>query len=211
LSPLSIKRALVERITLAVIVMLAGGCSLLGTDRRPVDGERYTSTVTNRYARALGYMDAGDDTRAQQELETFGATYPDYAGAQVNLGIIHGRNGRPDAAEAAFERAVTVCAQCAPAYNHLGISQRRSGQFDAAEQSYLRALEADPDYALAYYNLGILYDLYLGRPELALRYYEDYVAHEAAGADVEQVHRWIIDLQRRVGQPDRAARVGGTP
>lgn len=216
MSPLSIKRAVTGRgsirhAALAVVVTLVGGCSWLGIDLPAADGSAYPSTVTNRYARALGYMDAGDDTRAQRELETFGETYPDFAGAQVNLGIIYGRNGRPDAAEAAFERAVMVCAQCAPAYNHLGISQRRSGRFDAAEQSYLRALEADPDYALAYYNLGILYDLYLGRPELALRYYEDYVAHESVDTDVEQVRRWIIDLQRRVGAPDRAAQLGSMP
>lgn len=214
MSPLSIKRVSVKRASiwlaaLAAVVTLTGGCSRFGFDRSAADGDAYPSAVTNRYARALGYMDAGDDARAQRELERFGETYPDFAGAQVNLGIIHGRNGRPDAAEAAFERAVTVCAQCAPAYNHLGISQRRSGRFDAAEQSYLRALEADPDYALAYLNLGILYDLYLGRPELALRYYEDYVTHESTDADVEEVRRWIIDLQRRVGRPDRAAHVGG--
>ena len=126
--------------------------------------------VRKRDARALGYREARDDARAQREVGAVGEAYPEYAGAQVNLGIIYDRTGRPDAAEAAFRRAVSVCAECASAYNHLGITQRHKGLFAEAEQSYLRAIEANPDYALAYYNLGVLYDLYRGRPERALRY-----------------------------------------
>ena len=204
-------RLLINVLVPAALAMMAGGCGMAGKGGQPdAGGTEYSSTVTNRYARALGYMDAGNDSRAQQELEAFGESYPGYAGAHVNLGIIYGRSGRPDAAEAAFRRAVTVCAECASAYNHLGITQRQKGLFDEAEQSYLQAIEADPNYALAYYNLGVLYDLYRGRPELALQYYEAYVEHETDATETEEVRKWIIDLQRRVGEPQRAAQTGGT-
>ena len=192
---------------LAVTALLLGGC--VSTGKVDTGAGEYSSTVTNRYARALGYMDAGNDSRAQSELEAFGESYPGFAGAQVNLGIIYGRSGRPDAAEAAFRRAVTVCSECASAYNHLGITQRQKGSFDDAEKSYLLAIKSDPQYGLAYYNLGVLYDLYRGRPDLALQYYEAYVEREADAAEAEIVRKWIIDLRRRVGEPRRAANSGG--
>ena len=178
-------QSLINSIVLTVAASLLGACGMLGGGGQPeVESAEFPARVTNRYARALGFMDAGDDSRAQREFEEFGDAYPDYAGAHVNLGIIHERNGRPDAAELAFRRAITVCAECAPAYNHLGIVQRHKGLFDEAEQSYLRAIEADADYALAYYNLGVLYDLYRGRPDLALQYYEAYVEREADTAEL---------------------------
>ncbi len=205
-------RSLINCIALAVVTSLLGACGMLGGGGQPtVKSAEFPAKVTNRYARALGFMDAGDDSRAQLEFEAFGDAYPDYAGAHVNLGIIHERNGRPDAAELAFRRAITVCAECAPAYNHLGIVQRHKGLFDEAEQSYLRAIEADANYALAYYNLGVLYDLYRGRPDLALQYYEAYVEREVDASEVKDVRMWIIDLKRRVGAPQRAASFGETP
>jgi len=204
-----LSQRLINSMVLVIAATLLGACSMSGP--ATVGGEQYPAAVTNRYARALGYMDAGNDSRAQNELEAFGEAYPGYAGAQVNLGIIYDRSGRPDAAEAAFRRAVSICAECASAYNHLGISQRHKGLFDEAEQSYLLAIEADADYALAYYNLGVLYDLYRGRPELALQYYEAYVEREADSADIEAVRKWIIDLKRRVNAPQRAAQSGGRP
>jgi len=203
-------RSSINTVVLVVIASSLGACGMFGAGGPSgVGSSEFSTSVTNRYARALGFMDAGDDARAQRELEAFGEAYPDYAGAHVNLGIIHERNGRPDAATAAFRRAVTVCADCASAYNHLGITQRHNGLFDEAEQSYLRAIKADPDYALAYYNLGVLYDLYRGRPDLALQYYEAYVEREAAGADLKEVRMWIIDLRRRTAEPQRAAQSGG--
>lgn len=193
----------------ALLVMLAacGSVGLSGTQQPDGTESVYPAAATNSYARALGYMDAGDDARAIQELEKLLAAYPEYAGPSVNLGIIHGRNGRPDAAEEALRRAVVVCSSCASAYNELGILQRRQGRFVEAEQSYLNAIAADPEYALAYFNLAVLYDLYRGRSELALRYYQDYVKHKPDMQGDDVVNKWIIDLQRRVGTPERTAGV----
>ena len=170
-----------------------------------VAAQQYPTVAANRFARAIGYMDAGNDASAQRELERLGEEYPDVAAAHLNLGIIHGRAGRPDAAEAALMRAVNVCTRCASAYNHLGIAQREQGQFDAAERSYLAAIEADPDYAFAYYNLGVLYDLYQGRTELALKYYEAYVERETRPEETVEVSKWIVDLKRRTQSARQSA------
>jgi len=169
----------------------------------------YPSEATSRYERALGYMDAGDDARAVAEFERVIEAYPDFAGPYVNLGIIHDRNGRPDAALLALQRAVEVCSGCAAAYNQLGILQRQQGRFQDAEQSYLAAIASNPEYALAYFNLGVLYDLYQGRPGLALQNYEAYKARRRPEAFEQKdvVDTWIIDLRRRVGAPQKTAEV----
>ena len=189
---------------------LMSGCATFGSGSSSVpdaDGLSYPVAATNRYSRALGYMDEGDDEQAVREFESFGTRYPEYSGALVNLGILHGRNGRPDAAMAALERAIKVCRTCAAANNQLGIFQRQQGRFDDAEASYLRAISADPGYRLAYFNLGVLHDLYTGRPDLALEYYRSYLERESEPESRKLVEMWVTDLQRRIGKAQRTAQV----
>jgi hypothetical protein len=69
----------------------------------------------------------------------------------------------------------------------------------------MRAIASDPDYALAHHNLGVLLDLYLHRPAEALQHYERY--QELIAEPDATVGRWIIDLQRRVGRNEDAARL----
>lgn len=196
-------------IVLVLASLVVTGCGSVGTPSRP-DSEAanasYPAVATTRYARALGYMDAGDDQRAASELENLRAKYPEYSGPSVNLGIIHQRNGRPDAAMAAFEQAANVCATCAIAHNQLGIAQRKQGRFAEAEKSYLRAIDADSGYKLAYFNLGVLHDLYTGKPDQALRYYRLYTEYESVPELKKSVEKWIIDLERRLGVAQRTAK-----
>lgn len=195
-----------------VVTLLAATLAACGGSKstQPVDVVKvveYPADATTRYSRALGFMDAGDDARAIVEFEKVIEAYPEYAGPHVNLGIIYSRNGRADAALVELQTAVAICSDCAVAHNQLGILQRQQGRFSEAEQSYLAAIAADPDYALAYLNLGVLYDLYQGRTELALQYYEEYKARHRPDA-VEQsdvVDKWIIDLRRRVDATQKAA------
>ena len=106
---------------LAAVLIGCGGGKIVQED----DGLalEYPVDATTRYSRALGFMDAGDDARATIEFEKLIETYPDYSGPYVNLGIIHNRNGRPDAAMVALQRAVEICSGCAAAYNQLGGQQ----------------------------------------------------------------------------------------
>lgn len=197
-------------LVMALAIGVLAGCGGSQPQTRAAGGAvvvEYPADASTRYARALGFMDSGADERAVIEFERVIGTYPDYAGPHVNLAIIHARNGRPDAAMLSLQRAIAVCSDCAAAYNQLGIWQRQRGLFAAAEQSYLTAIESNPDYALAYFNLGVLYDLYQDRPDLALQYYEGFAQRRRPGAIDKQdvVDKWIIDLRRRVGEPQRAA------
>jgi tetratricopeptide (TPR) repeat protein len=198
-----------HRVVILASLLMLGGCATLGSKDRSVsdtDGQSYPAAATNRYSRALGYMDAGDDENAVREFESFGSQYPEYSGALVNLGILHNRNGRPDAAMAALERAIAVCRTCAAANNQLGILQRQQGRFEEAEKSYLRAIAADPGYRLAYFNLGVLHDLYNGRPDLAVEYYESYLERESDPESRKLVEMWVVDLKRRFGETQRTAK-----
>lgn len=206
MSPYSISRCA----TIVVALFLLNGCATTGSKSNSATsagGESYPAAATNKYSRALGFMDSGNDAKAVDEFESFGTQYPEYSGALVNLGILYGRNGRPDAAMAALERAIKICRTCAAANNQMGILQRQQGRFEDAEASYLRAISADPGYSLAYFNLGVLYDLYNGRPDLAVEYYQGYLERETDPESRKLVEMWIADLQRRLGATRRAARV----
>ncbi len=157
------------------------------------------------YNRALDAMRAADWTEAELELEQLTLAYPDYAGPHVNLAIVYMATGRDAEAETALTQALSLNPRHAQAFNQLGILARRQGRFDAAEQAYQDALAADPNYALAHFNLGVLLDLYLSRPADALSHYE---AYQSLLPEADPtVAKWIVDLRRRLGVTETAARV----
>jgi tetratricopeptide (TPR) repeat protein len=195
----------------ALILVWLSGCSTVGTPEPadvPVVQDAFSPAAAARYAKGLELMEAGDDEAAANEFVGLTEDYAGYAGPMVNLAIIHRRNNRTQAAYAMLTRAISVCTDCAVAYNELGILQRQQGRFDDAEQSYLKSIESDPGYALAYLNLGVLYDLYQRRLTLALENYERYVELSDDSNSVAEVEKWIADVRRRVGQP---AQTGDSP
>jgi tetratricopeptide (TPR) repeat protein len=157
------------------------------------------------YERALAEMAAENWIEAELELEQLVLEHSGFAGPYVNLAIVYMNDGRDDEARTALEQALAIDPVHAVANNQHGILLRRAGEFAAAEGAYRRAIEAEPQYLLAYYNLGVLLDLYLHRPAEALEYYERY--QNSLGEPDQKVGRWIIDLRRRLGATDNAARV----
>lgn len=157
------------------------------------------------YDAAVDALDRGDLVEAELTLEQFVLEYPAFPGAFVNLAIIYEHDDRHDEALEALDQALAIDPTHAAANNQLGIVLRKQGKFVEAEQAYLQALETDPDYALAHHNLGVLLDLYLHRPAEALQHYQRY--QELVPEPDATVGRWIIDLQRRVGTNEDAARL----
>ena len=136
-------------------------------------------------------------------LKQVAAAYPEFAGPDVNLGLLYLNETHLLEAETAFKAALERNPGNAIAGNELGITERKLGKFAEAEAAYQRTIAADPNYAPAYLNLGVLYDLYLAEPQKALEQLEHYV--ELAGEN-KQVAGWMVELRKRVGAPAPAAK-----
>jgi tetratricopeptide (TPR) repeat protein len=192
-----------------LLALLLSGCGILGggTGTDDVGATGPDPVVVAQYQAALQQLDDGDRSGGEAGLQALAESHPDLAGPLVNIALLRMRDGDTEAAEALLGQALEVCERCAPAWNTRGVLQRRQGRFDEAEASYLAAIAADPDYDNAYYNLGVLYELYLWRPVLALEQYARFLELHEAGPDAEAVDKWIVDLKRRAGVVESAARM----
>jgi Flp pilus assembly protein TadD len=148
------------------------------------------------FARAVELMRAGNAGEAALEFEQLAAGYPQLAGPHVNLGILHRKAGRLDAAVEALRAAVQRNPGNAIAWNELGVTLRMRGEFAEAAAAYERAIAIDPALAAAHRNLGVLRDLYLGDAPGALDAFEKY--RSLTGED-RQVTGWIAELRQRTG------------
>jgi tetratricopeptide (TPR) repeat protein len=206
-------------------LILFGGCAGIapttGNDRQAGDGSRLPPVARGSsgavaaangiparaqtlYEQAAAAMAAGEFVEAELRFEEFVLQYPEFAGAHVNLAIIHANGGNDDAAQTAINGALAIDPDNSAALNQQGMLFRRNGKFIEAEAAYMKAVTADPGYALAHYNLGVLNELYLQRLDRALQHFEDYQA--LVGED-KQVAKWIKDLRRRVAAADKSANV----
>jgi tetratricopeptide (TPR) repeat protein len=157
--------------------------------------------AAEQYSQALQLMKAGRGTDAELEFKQLSVAYPQYAGPEVNLGLLYLRESRLPEAEAALKSALERSPTNAVAGNELGIVERKLGKFAEAEAAYQRTIAAQPDYAPAHLNLGVLYDLYLAQPQKALDEFQRYL--QIAG-DNKQVAGWVVELRKRVGAPAAA-------
>jgi tetratricopeptide (TPR) repeat protein len=151
-----------------------------------------------QYAQALDSMGHDNDADAELELQQLATAYPDYAGPELNLGLLYTREQRFGEAETVLQDALKRNPASAAAASQLGVVERKLGKFKEAEAAYLSAIAADPNYAAAYLNLGILYDLYLAQPQQALAELERYVV---LAGDNKQVSGWVVELRKRVAAP----------
>jgi tetratricopeptide (TPR) repeat protein len=155
------------------------------------------------YADALKLMKTGRTADAELSFKQIATTYPQFAGPEVNLGLLYLQGAHLPEAETAFKAALERNPAHAVAGNELGIVQRKRGKFTEAEATYQRTIAAQPDYAPTYLNLGMLYDLYLAEPQKALEQYAHYL--QLAG-DNKQVAGWMVELKKRVAAPAAAAK-----
>jgi tetratricopeptide (TPR) repeat protein len=159
--------------------------------------------AAQQYAQALELMKSGSNTDAELEFKQLIAAYPQFAGPQLNLGLLYLHDSRLPEAEASFKAALQLTPANPVAGDELGIVERKLGKFSDAEAAYMRAITAEPNYAPAHLNLGVLYDLYMSEPQKALDQFERYI--EIAGEN-KQVAGWVVELRKRVGAPAQAAK-----
>jgi tetratricopeptide (TPR) repeat protein len=166
-------------------------------------GTPWQAAAAQQYSQALQLMKSGRSTDAELEFKQLIVAYPQFAGPQLNLGLLYLHDSKLAEAEAAFKAALQSAPTNPVAGDELGIVERKLGKFPDAEAAYLRAITAEPNYAPAHLNLGVLYDLYLAEPQKALEQFERYL--EIAGEN-KQVAGWVIELRKRVGAPAPAAK-----
>jgi tetratricopeptide (TPR) repeat protein len=167
------------------------------------DGAPIPERAAEQYADALNLMKTGHATEAELKFKQLTSAYPQFAGPEVNLGLIYLQGSHLLEAETAFKAALERNPANAVAGNELGIVERKLGKFTEAEAAYQHTIASAPNYAPAYLNLGVLYDLYLAQPNKALEQFEHYT--ELAGEN-KQVAGWMVELRKRVAVPAPAAK-----
>jgi tetratricopeptide (TPR) repeat protein len=159
------------------------------------------------FARALALAAAHNDAAAETQLQTLARTYPRFHTPLIDLGLLYRRDGKLDAAAAAFRQAAARDPKSARAWTELGVTQRLDGKFQDAQRSYTRAIAANGAYAPAYRDRGVLRDLYLDEPAAALADFERY--RKLTGKD-EPVAMWIAELEHRSGSQEPAGPIPPT-
>ena len=152
--------------------------------------------AAQQYRQALDLFKGGHDAEAELELKQLSVAYPQFAGPQLNLGLLYVKDAKLSEAETALKAALQINPANLQAGDELGIVERRLGKFADAEAAYQHTIAADPSYAPAHLNLGVLYDLYMAEPQKALDEYERYI--ELAGTN-KQVAGWVVELRKRAG------------
>jgi len=160
------------------------------------------------FDRAVNLVRAGSTLEAQRRFELLAIEYPQFAGAEINLGIMYRKGGQLDLSESALREAVHRNPASAEAWNELGVTLRLRGRFHEAQDAYRKAIAADANFAPAYRNLGVVLDLYLGDAPGALAAFERY--KELSG-EQKPVSGWIAELRHRVGKSAAPAAAGASP
>jgi tetratricopeptide (TPR) repeat protein len=89
-------------------------------------------------------------------------------------------------------------------YNSLGILARKQGHYDRAREWFFDALAKDPDNAVVLQNIAVLYDVYLGKPDLARKFYVRSLAARQHIRDITnqaEIRRRLKQLRRVRLQP----------
>jgi tetratricopeptide (TPR) repeat protein len=123
--------------------------------------------------------------------------YPTYSGAAYNLAVLEKKRGNVEMELKYLEEAIKRNPKNLNARNLRALIYRDQGKFADAEKEYKDIIKLWGGYLTAYKNLGILYDLYMGKVDLALPYYKKY--NSLVAQPDKQVNGWIVDIERRMG------------
>ena len=85
-------------------------------------------------------------------------------------------------------------------YFNLAVDYLKQGQFVLAEESFKLVINLNPLDKESCYNLGILYDNYLGNPEKASKYYQQYLNIAPDAPDAGLVRNWIKAIKDANGE-----------
>lgn len=120
---------------------------------------------------AQGYLLAGDANSCRQRClaiiehdENNGEAYSLLGAALSSMRML-------DEAADAFNRALALNPDAAPAHHNLGHVLRQQGRLDEAVRCFQKAISIDPNYGIGHQSLGIA-SLTLGKPDAAEQSFE---------------------------------------
>ena len=152
--------------------------------------------IDSLFQRALKVHRLQNWSEAELAWQEITLTAPTLSGPYVNLGIVYEATERLEEAERAYQFAIDTNPLNVDAYNQLAILKRKAGKFSEAEALYKKALEVWPEHPASHRNIAILYDLYMGKLELALSHYQEY--ESLLDEPDRALKGWISDLRRRL-------------
>jgi Tfp pilus assembly protein PilF len=187
----------------AICLLLLNGCATTRTQQAITATP--TADIKSVYQAALESMQAGQWSKAREQLTQITTQQPSLSGPWVNLGITQTMLGDHSSAENAFKKAIDTNNSNIEAYNQLGMLYRRHNRLDEAQFIYEEGLRRDPDNTSIHWNLGILYDRYLTNPRQALQHYQRY--QQLTTSEDPRLLAWIAELEARNPGDNVTARV----
>lgn len=145
-------------------------------------------------------MASGRKSEALAEFEKAAAIDGEIPEVRRGLGEVAMARDDIAAAEREFRRAAGGDPPSARAANFLGFILSRRGDAAGAAGWYERAVALDPTLADAYRSLGLIEASALGQPVRALEHFRKSLALAPNQENVEDLRRWIGDLERRTGR-----------
>lgn len=107
------------------------------------------------YAAGKFFESHGKIGKAIEQYQKATALNHDYAEAYTRLGILLGKTGNHEQAEAALRRAIELRPNSAALRNNLGYEYALQGRWSDSEAELRNAIRLKPDFARAYVNLGM--------------------------------------------------------
>ncbi len=105
----------------------------------------------------LDVFNAGDLDASRTQLEAFLAKHPEHEIALILLGHVNYDQGKLEAAEQSYQRAITASGgKSFRAHNAIAILYEAGNQLERAETHYNKSIELNPKYAHAYSGLAVV-------------------------------------------------------
>lgn len=134
----------------------------------------------------------GSDAPAKEIVDVYRKVLernPGAAGAWINIGTLHYRQGRLKLAERCYERALEVFPDYALAHFNLGNVCEDGERLEEAAEHYRNALRCRTDYADAHYNLALI--------EERRRHYLEAAKHWQAYLNLDSSSPWSKIARRK--------------
>ncbi len=146
---------------------------------------RYIDNLTERekYKILAEYYNLveSDFKKAIQNYKTLLEMYPDYVGAQNNLGWTYQRAGKYDEALAAYDEALRIDPQFVLPLNNIITIYLNMREYDKVIETAWRLVDIDSTYAMGYLSLGRAYNG-KGMFDESIKYLENAVRLESNNA-----------------------------